>query len=60
MTQDNNEGGIFTVFNDGRFNISCGIKMMMEIYAIEIIFKSHEPFQSYQLTGPANSARKAG
>ena len=30
------------------------------IYAIEIIFKSHEPFQSYQLTGPANSASKAG
>ena len=29
-------------------------------YAIEIIFKSHEPFQGYQLTGPANSARKAG
>ena len=28
--------------------------------AIKIIFKSHEPFQSYQLTGPANSARKAG
>ena len=53
MTQDNNEGGIFTVFNDGRFDISFGIKMMMEIYAIEIIFKS-------QLTGPANSARKAG
>ena len=60
MTQDNNEGGIFTVFNDGRFDISFGIKMMMEIYAIEIIFKSHEPFQSYQLTSPANSARKAG
>ena len=31
---------------------------MVKIYAIEIIFKSHEPFQSYQLTGPANSARK--
>ena len=30
------------------------IKMMVKIYAIEIIFKSHEPFfQSYQLTGPA-------
>ena len=29
---------------------------MVKIYAIEIIFKSHEPFQSYQLTGPANSA----
>ena len=34
--------------------------MMVEIYAIEIIFKSHEPFQSYQLTAPANSAKKAG
>ena len=28
--------------------------------AIEIIFKSHEPFQSYLLTGQANSAKKAG
>jgi hypothetical protein len=26
---------------------------MGKIYAIEIIFNSHEPFQSYQLTGPA-------
>ena len=33
---------------------------MVKIYAIEIILKSHEPFQSYQLTGPANSARMAG
>ena len=24
-----------------------------EIYAIKIIFKSHEPFQRFQLTGPA-------
>ena len=31
-----------------------------KIYAIEIIFKSNEPFQSFQLAGPANSARKAG
>ena len=31
----------------------------MKKYAIEIIFKSHESFQSYQLTDPANSARKA-
>ena len=30
---------------------SFEIKMMMKIYAIEIIFRSHEPFQSYQLTG---------
>ena len=29
------------------------IKMMVKIYAIEIIFKSHEPFQSYLLTGQA-------
>jgi hypothetical protein len=34
--------------------------MMVKIYAIEIIFKSHKPFQSYKLTGPANSASKAG
>ena len=33
---------------------------MVKTYAIEIIFKSHEPFQSYTLTGPANSASKAG
>jgi hypothetical protein len=33
---------------------------MVKIYAIEIIFKSHEPFQSYKLTDPANSASKAG
>ena len=32
------------------------IKMMVKIHAIEIIFKSHEPFQ---ITSPANSARKA-
>ena len=31
--------------------------MMVKIYAIEIIFKSHKPFQSYHLTGPANSER---
>ena len=34
--------------------------MMVKVYAIEIIFKSHEPFQSYQQTGPDNSANKAG
>jgi hypothetical protein len=34
--------------------------MMVKIYAIEIIFESHEPFQSYKLTGPANLASKAG
>ena len=34
--------------------------MKVKIYAIEIIFKSHKPFQSYQLTVPANSDRKAG
>ena len=39
---------------------SFEIKMMVKIYAIEIIFKSHEPFQSYLLTGQANSAKKAG
>ena len=39
---------------------SFEIKMMMKIYAIEIIFKSHKPFQSYLLTGQADSAKKAG
>ena len=39
---------------------SFEIKMIVKIYAIEIIFKSHEPFQSYLLTGQANSAKKAG
>ena len=34
--------------------------MMVKIYAIEIIFRSHEPFQSYVLTGQADSAKKAG
>ena len=31
--------------------------MAVKIYVNEIIFKSLEPFQSYQLTGLANSAR---
>ena len=43
-----------------RFNTSFEIKMMVKIYAIEFIFQSHKPFQSYQLTGPTNSTRKAG
>ena len=43
-----------------RFDTSFDIKMMMKIYAIEIIIKSNDPLQTYQLTGPANSARKAG
>ena len=34
-------------------NTSFDIKMMVKIYAIEIIFKFHEPFQSYQLNGLA-------
>ena len=29
----------------------------MKIYSSEIIFKSHEPFQSYQLTGPEGLVR---
>ena len=33
--------------------------MMVKIYAIQIILKSHEPFQSYQLTGPAEPAFSA-
>jgi hypothetical protein len=32
--------------------------MMVKIYAIAIIFKSHEPDQSYKLTDPANSVSK--
>jgi hypothetical protein len=39
---------------------SFEIKMTMKIYTGEIIFKSHEPFQSYLLTDQANSANKAG
>ena len=31
-----------------RFDTSFEIKMMVKIYAIEIIFKSHEPFQPIQ------------
>ena len=34
--------------------------MMVKSGDIEIIFKSHKPFQSYLLTGLANSAKKAG
>ena len=33
-----------------RFDTSFDIQTMMKIYVIEIIFKSHKPFQSYQLT----------
>ena len=39
---------------------SFDTKMMVKSGAIEIIFKSHEPFQSYLLTSQANSAKKAG
>ena len=35
-------------------------KMMVKRGTIEIIFKSHELFQSYLLTDQANSAKKAG
>ena len=41
-------------------DISFETKMMVKSGAIEIIFKSHEAFQSYLLTGQANSAKKAG
>ena len=34
-------------------------KIMVKSGAIEIIFKSHEPFQSYLPTGQADSAKKA-
>ena len=34
--------------------------MMVKSSAIEIIFKSHELFQSYLITGQADSAKKAG
>ena len=39
-----------------RFGTRFETKMIVKIYAIEIIFKSHGPFQSYKLTGPENSA----
>ena len=39
---------------------SFEIKMIMKIYAIVIIFKSHKPFQSYLLTGQADSANETG
>ena len=39
-----------------RFDTSFEVKMMVKIYAIEVIFKSHEPFHSYKLAGLANSA----
>ena len=35
------------------FDTSFDTKMMVKSGAIEIIFKSHEPFQSYLLTGLA-------
>ena len=34
--------------------------MMVKRGAIEIIFKSYEPFQGYLLTDQADSAKKAG
>ena len=37
------------ISNDTSFEV----KIMVKIYAIEIIFKSHEPFQSYLLTSQA-------
>ena len=37
------------IFTDTSFEV----KTMVKIYAIEIIFGSHEPFQSYLLTGQA-------
>ena len=36
-----------------RFDNRFETKMKVKIYAIQIIFKSNEPFQSYQLTGLA-------
>ena len=39
------------------FATSFEIKMMVKIYAIEIIFKSQEPFQSYQLAQPIQPER---
>ena len=35
------------------FDTGFETKMMVKSGAIKILFKSHEPFQSYQLTGPA-------
>ena len=34
--------------------------MMVKCGAIEIIFKPHEAFQSYLLTGQADSAKESG
>jgi hypothetical protein len=42
------------------FDTSFDTKMMEKNGAIEIIFKIRKPFQSYLLTGLANSAKKAG
>ena len=39
---------------------SFDTKMMVKIGAIKLIFKSHESFQSYLLTGQADSGKKAG
>ena len=38
-----------------RFDTSFDIKMIVQKIAIQIIFKSHEPLQSYQLTGVAKT-----
>ena len=43
-TQETSHNSTDTIFE---------VKMMVKIYAIEIIFRSHEPFQSYLLTGQA-------
>ena len=43
-----------------KFDTSFDSKMIVKSDAIEIIFKSHEPFQSYLLTGLDNSAKKVG
>ena len=42
-----------------RFDTSFEIKIMVKIYAIEIISKSHKPFQSYLLGGKAYPATVA-
>ena len=65
MRRQDNPIVAFTLFmqkqhtdSQQRFDNSFEINMIVEIYAFEIIVKSHEPFQSYQLTGHANSAER--
>ena len=44
----------------GTFDTSFDTNIMVKSGAIKIFFKSYGPFQSYLLTGQADSAKKAG